>query len=134
MNYEPVIHINDYWSLLRDFQPINETVQEVGFHVTYQVQIRCCMIYIRSLSNAFFQPISLFKLQMYASQAMQNQWTSMLGDSYGDDSEQDKDSLKVIHFVVYRTVCLLPNLFVAFTLIQPSQLMCKLHILLDTMC
>lgn len=39
MNYEPVIHINDYWNLLRDFQPINETVKEVGFHVTYQVQM-----------------------------------------------------------------------------------------------
>lgn len=75
MNYEPVIHINDYWNLLRDFQPINETVKEVGFYVTYQ-------------------PISLFKFQMYASQSVQNQWMSVFGEDRTDDSEQDKDSLK----------------------------------------
>lgn len=73
--YEPIIHVNDYWNLMRDFQPINETVKELNFHITYQ-------------------PISLFKLQMYASQSMQNQWLNVLGEDYNDESEQDKDSLK----------------------------------------
>ncbi|XP_077967693.1 putative lipid scramblase CLPTM1 [Styela clava] len=73
--YEPIIHLNDYWNLIRDFQPINETVKEVNFHITYQ-------------------PISLFKLQMYASQSMQNQWFNVLGEDYNEESEQDKDSLK----------------------------------------
>lgn len=73
--YEPVLYINDYWNLLREFTPINDTVKTVTFSIT-------------------FQPISLFKLQMYVSQNQQSQWQAMFGDSVGDSSEADQDALK----------------------------------------
>ncbi|XP_026690404.2 putative lipid scramblase CLPTM1 [Ciona intestinalis] len=75
MTYEPIVYLNDYWNLLRDFTPINDTVKQVSLYVTVQ-------------------PMSLFKLQMYISQNMRSQWSSMLGDDYMQDSEQDQDALK----------------------------------------
>ena len=73
--YEPVVFLNDYWNLLRDYTPINETVKEVQFHLTVQ-------------------PISMFKLQMYVSQTMRNQWFNVLGEDYTQESEEDQDSVK----------------------------------------
>lgn len=43
----------------RDYQPINETVEELKLRLTYQ-------------------PITLFKWQMYAAQTMRNKWMSTL--------------------------------------------------------
>lgn len=73
LHYEPILYLNDYWNLMRDFTPINETVNEVSLYLT-------------------FQPISLIKLQMYLSQNMRNQWYQALGDV--QDSEEEQDSLK----------------------------------------
>lgn len=73
--YEPVVYLNDYWNLLREFTPINDTVKTVTFRVT-------------------FQPISLFKLQMYVSQNQQSQWQAMFGEAAGDSSEADQDAMK----------------------------------------
>lgn len=45
-----------------------------------------------------FQPLSLFKWQMFSAQTMRNKWTAgFLGDSFTSDvneDDQDQDSLK----------------------------------------
>jgi hypothetical protein len=45
-----------------------------------------------------FQPLSLFKWQLYAAQAMRNKWTSNLfGEALtggADETDEDQDSLK----------------------------------------
>lgn len=45
-----------------------------------------------------FQPLSLFKWQMYSAQTMRNKWTAgFLGDTFAPDTnedDQDQDSLK----------------------------------------
>nr|CAB3231737.1 cleft lip and palate transmembrane protein 1 homolog [Phallusia mammillata] len=75
MVYEPIVFLNDYWNLLRDYTPINDSIKEVQVCIT-------------------LQPITLFKLQMYASQNMRNQWYNILGEDYVQDSDEDQDSLK----------------------------------------
>lgn len=71
--YLPIIFFNDYWNMLRDYQPINETVKELELTIT-------------------FAPLSLFKFQLYAAQSMKNKWT-IFGDM-GEDQDEDQDSLK----------------------------------------
>lgn len=76
--YLPIIFVNDYWNMLRDYQPINGTTDMLELTLTYQ-------------------PLSLFKFQLYAAQGMRNKWTSsMFGDalSGGDEPDEDQDSLK----------------------------------------
>lgn len=76
--YYPILFANDYWNMLRDYQPINSTTKTLELYLT-------------------FQPLSLFKWQLYAAQAMKNKWTSnMLGDAFsgGEEHDEDQDSLK----------------------------------------
>lgn len=77
--YYPIVFGNDYWNMGRDYQPINSTVNELELRLTYQ-------------------PLSLFKWQLYAAQAMKNKWTSnILGDAFAggeEDTDEDQDSLK----------------------------------------
>lgn len=76
--YLPILYLNDYWNMNRDYQPINDTVKELELHLT-------------------FQPLSLFKWQLYAAQGMKNQWgaASILGETLaGDEDDTDQDSLK----------------------------------------
>jgi Cleft lip and palate transmembrane protein 1 (CLPTM1) len=75
--YLPIIFVNDYWNMLRDYFPVNETTPELDLTLT-------------------FQPLSLFKFQLYAAQTMRNKWTSsMFGDALvGDEQDEDQDSLK----------------------------------------
>ncbi|XP_050430541.1 putative lipid scramblase CLPTM1 [Adelges cooleyi] len=77
--YKPMVFFNDFWNMLRDYQPINETVKQLDLSLT-------------------FQPMSLFKWQMFSAQSMRNKWTSgFLGDAFGAESnedDQDQDSLK----------------------------------------
>lgn len=77
--YFPIIFINDYWNMMRDYQPINETTEILDLTLTYQ-------------------PLSLFKWQLYAAQAAKSKWTSsLLGDNIAsstEDSDEDQDSLK----------------------------------------
>lgn len=80
--YQPIVFINDYWNLARDYMPLNESVAELPLSVS-------------------FQPIGLFKFQMYSSMAMRNRWLSAFtsageADSSGvrEDDEEDQDSLK----------------------------------------
>jgi hypothetical protein len=68
--YFPIFFFNTYWNLGADYMPINDTVKEVNLTVTYQ-------------------PLSLFKYQLYASQQMRNQWSSMMGADHGEDDDQD---------------------------------------------
>jgi hypothetical protein len=69
--YYPIVYMNDYWNLQRDYMPINETVKKVHLSLTYQ-------------------PIGLMKWQMYAAQGMQNKWSNMLAsDALENDAEQD---------------------------------------------
>lgn len=76
--YYPIVFLNDYWNMGRDYTPINETVKSLPLHLT-------------------FQPLSLFKWQLYAAQSMKNKWTSnILGDAFATEeaSDDDQDSLK----------------------------------------
>ncbi|XP_076464340.1 putative lipid scramblase CLPTM1 [Babylonia areolata] len=73
--YYPVVYLNDYWNLNSDYMPINDTTKVLNLTLTYN-------------------PISLFKWQMYAAQSMRNKWTSMLGNDFAEDSDEDQDSLK----------------------------------------
>jgi hypothetical protein len=77
--YLPIIFLNDYWNMMRDYQAINETTETLELYLT-------------------FQPLSLFKWQLYAAQAMRNKWTSNLfGEALtggADETDEDQDSLK----------------------------------------
>ncbi|KAG8240323.1 hypothetical protein J437_LFUL000798 [Ladona fulva] len=74
-HYKPVIYFNDYWNMLRNYQPINNTVKELQLSLTYQ-------------------PMSLFRWQMLASQAMSNTWiANSLGDSF-EEGDEEQDTLK----------------------------------------
>lgn len=72
--YYPIVYLNDYWNLLRDYQPINETTKKVHLSLTYQ-------------------PISMLKWQMYAAQGMRNKWSSMLGTE-ALENEDEQDTIK----------------------------------------
>ena len=52
-NYKPILYMNDYWNLNKDYQPINDTVKSLNLTITYQ-------------------PLSMFKWQMYSAQQMRN--------------------------------------------------------------
>ncbi|KAJ9585307.1 hypothetical protein L9F63_002892, partial [Diploptera punctata] len=74
--YKPVIYFNEYWNMLRDYQPINKTTKVLQLSLTYQ-------------------PLSLFKWQIYSAQAMRNKWIgNVMGDTFVDEEDEDQDSLK----------------------------------------
>lgn len=70
--YRPVLFPNDFWNMAKDYKPLNESL---SFRITYQ-------------------PLSLFKWQLYAAQSMKQKW-NFLGQ--GDDQQQtdeEQDTLK----------------------------------------
>merc|ERR1711997_745012 len=74
-NYKPILYMNDYWNLNKDYQPINDTVKSLNLTITYQ-------------------PLSMFKWQMYSAQQMRNRF-NVMGSLMGEeDDEQDQDSIK----------------------------------------
>nr|XP_019533088.2 cleft lip and palate transmembrane protein 1 homolog [Aedes albopictus] len=76
--YLPIVFHNDYWNMLREYMPINET--------TPVLQLNLC-----------YQPLSLFKWQLYAAQTHRNKWTNnIFGEALtgGVESDEDQDSLK----------------------------------------
>ena len=74
-NYKPILYLNDYWNLNKDFQPINDTVKTLNLTITYQ-------------------PLSMFKWQMYSAQQMRNRF-NVMGNLMGEnEDEQDQDSIK----------------------------------------
>ena len=71
--YYPILFINDYWNLLADYTPINNTLSHLNLTVT-------------------FTHIQLWKWQLYLSQTIRNQW---YGHMFTDDtSEEDQDTIK----------------------------------------
>lgn len=78
--YLPILFVNDYWNLQREYFPVNETTPELELHLT-------------------FQPLGMFKWQLYAAKQMKNKWAgNVLGDlmaaSQPEESDEDQDSLK----------------------------------------
>lgn len=71
--YFPIVYLNDYWNLVRDYQAINETTEWLELQLT-------------------FQPLSLFRWQLYVAQGMRS--LSFFGQDLMEESEEDKDSLK----------------------------------------
>ncbi|KJH41702.1 cleft lip and palate transmembrane protein 1 [Dictyocaulus viviparus] len=55
--------------------PINDTVKEITLRISYQ-------------------PLSLFKYQLYASQHMRSKWSSMLGGEVFEQDDDDQDTIK----------------------------------------
>ena len=55
--YKPILWLNDYWNLNRDYQPINSSTPSLNLSLT-------------------FQPLSMFKWQMYSAQQLRNRWTN----------------------------------------------------------
>ena len=94
VNYEPILYLNDYWNLMRDFNPINATVSELPLHLT-------------------FQPMSLIKLQLYLSQSVRNQWYQVLGEV--EQSDEEQDSLKE---AILETNPIMLGLTIAVTLVH----------------
>ncbi|KFM77446.1 Cleft lip and palate transmembrane protein 1-like protein, partial [Stegodyphus mimosarum] len=74
-DYYPILYANDYWNLIRDYTPINESVKTLPIHLT-------------------FQPLSLFRWQLYTAQAMRSRWTSFLGQDLMEESDEDQDYMK----------------------------------------
>ncbi|CAG9838081.1 unnamed protein product [Diabrotica balteata] len=68
--YKPVLFANDFWNMARDYKPLNDT---------YSLQIT-------------FQPLSLFKWQLYAAQHMRQSW-NVWGDEQ-TQSDEEQDTLK----------------------------------------
>merc|ERR1711892_957533 len=52
--YKPIVYWNDWWNLQEDYRPINATDEKLNLRLT-------------------FQPLSLFRLQLYISQAYKNE-------------------------------------------------------------
>lgn len=75
--YKPVFFANDYWNMNRDYRPINKTTDTLELYLTYQ-------------------PLSLFKWQLYSVQSMRNKWTNnFLGDAFAaEEEDEDQDTLK----------------------------------------
>ena len=56
--YKPILWLNDYWNLNRDYMPINSSTPLLNLTLT-------------------FQPLSMFKWQMYSAQTMRNRSENM---------------------------------------------------------
>jgi len=73
--YKPILWLNDYWNLNRDYQPINSSTPMVNLTLT-------------------IQPLSMFKWQMYSAQQLRNRF-NVLGNLMGEEEDdQDQDSVK----------------------------------------
>merc|ERR1712029_117419 len=75
-NYKPILYVNNYWNLNKEYMPLNASVETLNFTVT-------------------FQPLSMFKWQMYSAQEMKNKFNMManlVGEA--DEDDDDQDSIK----------------------------------------
>jgi hypothetical protein len=71
--YYPVLYLNDYWNLLADYYPINNTIEKLNLTITVA-------------------PIQLWKWQMYISQNLRQSWYGNIFRD--DDNEKDQDAIK----------------------------------------
>merc|ERR1719422_3030148 len=86
--YKPILWLNDYWNLNRDYQPINSTTPLLNLTLT-------------------FQPLSMFKWQMYSAQTMRNRFNMLSGLMGEEEDDQDQDSMKeaFLETNIYLLVC-----------------------------
>lgn len=91
-NYKPIMYVNNYWNLNKEYMPINQTVKSLNFTVT-------------------FQPLSMFKWQMYSAQEMKNRF-NMMANLMGDDGEEDEDQDSIKEAFLETNVYLLAMTFV----------------------
>jgi len=86
--YKPILWLNDYWNLNRDYMPINSTTPLLNLTLT-------------------FQPLSMFKWQMYSAQTMRNRFNMLSGLMGEEEDDQDQDSVKeaFLETNIYLLVC-----------------------------
>lgn len=72
--YKPAVFANDYWNMMRDYVPINKTTATLELELTYQ-------------------PLSLFKWQLYTAQAMRDK-LSMFSALGGEEQDEEQDTVK----------------------------------------
>ncbi|KAI3384616.1 hypothetical protein SNEBB_000096 [Seison nebaliae] len=76
----PILWINDYWNLYRDYFLINQTLTSLNLTLNYE-------------------PMSLFKWQLYLAQSKQNTWSTMFQSATQEDEElalEGQDSMKLM--------------------------------------
>ena len=74
-HYKPIFYLNDYWNLNKDYTPLNDTVTTLNVTVT-------------------FQPLSMFKWQMYSAQQMKNRFNMFASLTGENEEDEDQDSIK----------------------------------------
>lgn len=72
--YKPAVFLNDYWNMMRDYVPINKTTNKLTLELT-------------------FQPLSLFKWQLYTAQAMRDK-LSMFSALGAEEQDEEQDTVK----------------------------------------
>ncbi|XP_026501018.1 putative lipid scramblase CLPTM1 [Vanessa tameamea] len=72
--YKPAVFVNDYWNMMRDYMPLNNTVTNLQLQLT-------------------FQPLSLFKWQLYTTQAMRDK-LSMFSALGAEEQDEEQDTIK----------------------------------------
>lgn len=72
--YKPAVFLNDYWNMMRDYVPINITTTTLNLQLTYQ-------------------PLSLFKWQLYTAQAMRDK-LSMFSALGAEEQDEEQDTVK----------------------------------------
>ncbi|CAG9578759.1 unnamed protein product [Danaus chrysippus] len=72
--YKPAVFLNDYWNMLRDYVPLNKTTTKLQLQLT-------------------FQPLSLFKWQLYTAQAMRDK-LNMFSALGAEEQDEEQDTVK----------------------------------------
>ncbi|XP_063621101.1 putative lipid scramblase CLPTM1 [Cydia splendana] len=72
--YKPAVFLNDYWNMMRDYVPINSSTTTLELQLTYQ-------------------PLSLFKWQLYTAQAMRDK-LSMFSALGAEEQDEEQDTVK----------------------------------------
>uniref|UniRef100_A0A1E1WNT2 Cleft lip and palate transmembrane protein 1 n=1 Tax=Pectinophora gossypiella TaxID=13191 RepID=A0A1E1WNT2_PECGO len=72
--YKPAVFLNDYWNMMRDYVPINQTTTTLDLLLT-------------------FQPLSLFKWQLYTAQVMRDK-LSMFSALGAEEQDEEQDTVK----------------------------------------
>ncbi|CAF4847661.1 unnamed protein product [Pieris macdunnoughi] len=72
--YKPAVFLNDYWNMMRDYVPLNNSVTSLDLQLT-------------------FQPLSLFKWQLYTAQVMRDK-LSMFSALGAEEQDEEQDTVK----------------------------------------
>ena len=91
--YYPIVYLNDYWNLMRDYKPINDTVRLVLLFKIILIDI-FFFCFSELTFRLTYQPISLFRWQLYTAQAMRAKWTSFMGSDLMEQDEDEQDIIK----------------------------------------